>query len=87
MLNGMSYTHAYSSLAVNTVESPFNICLGVSIFIPLSKKNIKWGLCHSHTEKYCCSYKIIAFTLNLNLIMFFLSPFYIQISVFILWDI
>lgn len=44
--------------------------------------NLNWRLCQNQTENYFCGYRNIIFTLNLNLMMLFLSIFYR----FILWD-
>ena len=47
--------------------------------------NTSMGFCQITEKTYCCGYKIIVFTINLNP-MFLFNPFYIYIFVFVLWD-
>jgi hypothetical protein len=74
------------SYCIQLQQTPFKICLEDRIFIPsIDWGWIKWWLFQNETKKITTAVtKNVMGTLNLNLRLFSLNPFYNFI--FILWD-
>jgi hypothetical protein len=70
---GLSYIQV-NTVVISTVGQMPMIHLRDKLFIPNIEKNLKWGFIKMK-QNYCCGYKNIKFTLNLNIMMFCMKPF------------